>query len=226
MHPLISEDAGFLGKGVRQLELGFEYAVAHTGQDVFSNALAAELSYGLNDKTDLLFSVPREGWNSAGISASGFGDVALEAKLGIGEKAGWTFAVKPGLSLPTGDYKKGLGAGKTGFWTYAIAGHTAGPWQFFLNTGFVLNRNSSGKEVNIVKGSAAVALEVAPKVLACADLTTETAADPGSAKHPITGILGLGWSPTGNLDLDAGVKLGLTSPAQDSGLLFGTTFRF
>ncbi|MDD2806294.1 MAG: transporter [Elusimicrobiales bacterium] len=226
MHPLVSEDTGFLGKGGRQVELGLEHAVSREGPDIYSNSLCAEISYGLNERADLLFTVPWQGWSSAGVSESGPGDLALETKLRVAEKAGWTFAVKPGLSLATGDHEKGLGSGKTDLWAYAIAGRTSGPWQFFLNAGYFLNKNSAGEEAHILKGSAAVVLEAAPRTLVTADLTTETSADPDASSHPLSSIFGVAWSPADTLDLDAGVKLGLNDAADDLGLLAGATFRF
>jgi len=226
LHPLISEDTGFLGKGVRQVETGFEYSAASGGADVYSRSLAAEFSYGLNGKADILLSAPWQGWTSAGMSESGPGDLALEAKFQVAEKAGWVLALKPGLSLPVGDEEKGLGSGRSGFWSYAIAGRASGPWQFYLNAGFLLNKNSGGEEEHIVKASAAAALEIAPGTLVSADLTTETSADPASLKHPAAAIFGLIWSPSENLDLDAGAKFGLNDEADDLGLLAGATFRF
>lgn len=226
MHPLISEDTGFLGKGGRQVEAGFEYAQASDGGDAYSRALALELSYGLTAKVDLLFTVPWSGWTSGGVSENGLGDLALEAKFLLAEKAGWTLALKPGLSLAAGDEEKGLSAGKSAFWTHAIAGRTAGAWQFYFNAGYFLNKNDGGEKEDILKGSAAAVLEVAPKTLVSADLTTETSADPASLKHPLASVFGLIWSPSENLDLDAGVKFGLNDAAEDLGFLAGLTFRF
>lgn len=226
MHPLISEDTGFLGKGGRQAEAGFEYSQTAEGGDAYSRALAVEVSYGLTDKADLLFTVPWNAWTAGGVSESGVGDLALEVKFAVAEKAGWTFALKPGVSFAAGDEEKGLGSGRSALWTHAIAGRAAGPWQFYLNAGYFLNRNSGGEEEDILKGSAAAIVEVAPKVLASADLSTETSADPASLKHPLTSIFGLVWSPSESLDLDAGVKLGLNDAADDLGLLAGLTFRF
>lgn len=225
-HPLISEDTGFLGKGGRQVEAGFEHAASKEGADLYGNALGIKLSYGLTDKADLLLGAPWHGWTSGGRSESGIGDFTLETKFRIARKAGWVFALKPGFSLPTGDDGKGLGAGKRGVWLYGVAGKTAGPAQYYLNAGCLLNRNSSGEEEGIFKASAAAAVKVAPKTLASADLAIETNSDPAAALHPLSAVFGFIWSPSTSLDLDAGVKLGLNDAADDLGLLAGATFRF
>lgn len=225
-HPLISEDTGFLGKGVRQVEAGFEHIVLKEGTDVYGNALGMELSYGLTDNADLLLTAPWRGWSSGGLSGSGIGSLALETKFRIARKAGWVFALKPGFFLPAGDDEKGPGAGKRGIWLYGLAGKTAGPVQYYLNTGCLLNVNSSGEEKNIFKASAAAAIKAAPRTLVSADLTIETNSDPSAASHPLSSVFGFIWSPSASLDLDAGVKLGLNNAAAGLGLLAGATFRF
>ncbi|MGD9643222.1 MAG: hypothetical protein AB7V08_10830 [Elusimicrobiales bacterium] len=225
MHPLISEDTGFLGRDVRQVELGLDHSVERQGPDTYSTTGSAEISYGLFDRVDLLLSAPWQGWTSHGLSRSGVGDVSLEAKFGAGRAAGWDLALKPGFSLPAGDEGRSLGAGKGGVWLYGVAGRTDGPRQYYLNTGFLLNRNSVGEEEHILKASAAGLLEVFPKVMISAELAAETNTDPSSVSHPVTSVFGLIWSPYPALDLDAGVSLGLTRPAPDLGLLLGLTLR-
>lgn len=224
-HPLVSEDTAFLGKDVRQVELGLDHSVERQGPDTYSTTGSAEISYGLFDRVDLLLSAPWQGWTSHGLSRSGVGDVSLEAKFGVGAAAGWDLALKPGFSLPAGDEGRSLGAGKGGVWLYGAAGRTAGPLQYYLNAGFLLNRNSVGEEEHILKGSAAAALVVFPKVMVSAELAGETNTDASSVSHPVSSVFGLIWSPHPALDLDAGVSLGLTRPAPDLGLLLGITLR-
>lgn len=224
-HPLISEHSGFLGRDVRQAEFGFEHAVSREGVDVYSNSASAEFSYGLLEKLDILLSAPWLGWNSRGVGESGLGDVELALKFPVAEKAGWTLALKPGFSLPAGNERKSLGAGKGGVWLYGIAGRTQGPRQYYLNAGYRFNRNSVDEEENLLKASAAALFELLPKVCLAADLGVETNPDKASASHPVSSALGLIWSPYPSLDLDAGVKLGLTRPADDIGLLLGFTLR-
>lgn len=224
-HPLISEDTAFLGRDVRQAELGFEHAVSKEGVDVYSNEASAAFSYGLLERVDVILSAPWQGWNSHGVSESGIGDVSLETKFPVGEKAGWTLALKPGFSMPAGNERKSLGAGKGGVWVYGVAGKTAGSWQYYLNAGYMLNRNSVDEEENILNVSAAAAYELVPELLATCDLALETNADKDSSTPPVSSVFGIIWSPYPSLDLDAGVRLGLTEPADDLGLLLGLTLR-
>ncbi len=225
-HPLITEDTGFLGKNNRQIETGFEHSVSNEGNDLFARYLGTELSYGITDKADFLMSIPWSSWTSGGASENGLGDFALESKFAVAEKWGWTLALKPGFSICTGDHKKGLGAGKSGFWTHAVAGAASGPWQYYINAGYLLNKNFADERENILKGSLAAAYEIRPKTLISLDLSAETNPDPADDSPPLTSILGLVWSPYEYLDLDAGVKAGLNAPADDLGFLAGITFRF
>lgn len=224
-HPLIGEDTVFLGKDVKQTELGFEHAVARNGARLTTNAGTAVLSYGLFDSVDLLMSAVWHGWTSRGLSQSGIGDVGLEAKFAAGEKSGWAYALKPGFSLPAGNEGQSLGAGKGGVWLYGVAGRRAGPWELCFNAGFLLNRNTLGEREDILKGSAAALREVLPKVKASAALFAETNRDKTSSSTPVSSVFGLIWSPYPTLDLDAGAKLGLTGAAPDEAILLGLTLR-
>jgi len=222
---LTGEDTLFLGKDNRKIQAGLEYSVAKGGPDRYSTGAFAILSYGIWHKLDVQVTVPWRGWNSRGISESGLGDVSLEGKLQVAHSAAWTYALKPGFSLPAGNEAKSLGAGKGGVWLYGIAGRAGGPWQFYLNAGYMLNRNISDEEENIFKGSAAAILELLPKLHTTAELEAATSTDKNSLSHPVYSVFGLVWSPYPTLDLDAGLRLGLTRAADDYALLGGLTLR-
>ncbi len=225
-HPLIGEDTLFLGRDGRQIEGGLDYTASDAaGPKRYSTTATAVLTYGLWDGLDVLVTVPWQGWSSRGISESGLGDVLLEAKFRACARKGWTLALKPGFSMPAGSESKSLGAGKGGVWVYGIAGRTAGPWEFYLNAGYLYNRNDLDERENILNGSAAAVLEVLPRLRAAAELSGHTSLVKTSSSHPLYGLFGLIWSPYPTLDLDAGVRLGLDRGADDLGLLGGITLR-
>lgn len=226
MHPLITEDAGFLGRGTWQMETAFEHASPRAGGDDFSRALGVELAYGVTDSADLLLGLPWQMIDSGGVRESGHGDMSAELKFRAAEAAGWTLAFKPGFSLATGDEERGLGAGRAGYWLNLVLSRSAGALQYHFNAGWLRNANSSGERENIWKASAAAAVEVLPRTLAALDLAVETGADPAAEEHPASAVLGLVWSPLVWLDLDAGLKLGLNGAADDLGLLGGVALRF
>ncbi|HNW43728.1 MAG TPA: transporter [Elusimicrobiales bacterium] len=224
-HPMMTEDTRFLDRDGRQVEVGFEHSASNEGTNSYSNTLTGEISYGLFKKVTLLLSAPWQGWRSNGISESGPGDVSMEAKFNTGRKHGWRLALKPGFSMPAGNEAKSLGAGNGKVWLYGIAGRTEGPWEYYLNAGFLLNRNSLGENENILKASAAAAYLVLPATRILADLAVETNADKQSSTPPVNSLFGLAWSPYPTLDIDAGAKFGLNAPARSWGLLFGFTLR-
>ena len=222
---LTGEDTIFLGKDGRQMEGWVDYSVSREGPDRYFTSASARLTYGFWDKIDLMVTVPWHGWTSHGISESGLGDALLETKFQTARLSDWTIALKPGFSLPAGNEAKSLGAGKGGVWLYGIAGKARGDWQFYLNAGFILNRNSLDEEPNILKASAAALLKVRPGLLATAELSAATDKDKSSSSIPAASVFGLVWSPYPTLDLDAGLKLGLTRAAENFGLLAGLTLR-
>ena len=115
-HPLITDDTGTQGKGNFQLELTGQYdqdkenvggvSIKATGVET-----AATLSYGMIDNIDLVLSLPylwgREKENGSIVyKEDGIGDASLEAKIKVFEKEGFSLALKPGISFPTGDDDK------------------------------------------------------------------------------------------------------------------------
>lgn len=222
---LAGEDTIFLGKDGKQMEGWVDYSVSKEGPERYSTGASAKLGYGFMDGLDLAVTVPWHGWNSRGIAESGLGDALIEAKFKVKESAGWTLALRPGFSLPAGDEAKSLGAGKGGVWLDGIAGKAAGAWQFYLNAGYLHNRNSINEEKNILRTSAAALLKVHTGLLVTAELAAATGRDKASASNPVTSVFGLAWSPYPTLDLDAGLKLGLTRAAENFGLVAGATLR-
>jgi len=222
---LAGEDTIFLGKDGKQMEGWVDYSVSKEGPDRYSTGAAAKLGYGFWEGLDLAVTVPWHGWNSRGIAESGLGDALIEAKFKVKGRSDWTLALRPGFSLPAGDEAKSLGAGEGGVWLDGIAGIAGGAWQFYLNAGYLHNRNSIDEEKNILRASAAALLRVHPRVLATAELSAATGKDKASASNPVTSVFGLSWSPYPTLDLDAGLKLGLTRAAENFGLVAGATLR-
>lgn len=222
---LAGEDTVFLGKYGKQMEGWVDYSVSKEGPDRYSTGASAKLGYGFWDGLDLAVTVPWHGWNSRGIAESGLADALIEAKFKAKESSGWTLALRPGFSLPAGDEAKSLGAGKGGVWLDGIAGKAAGDWQFYLNAGYLHNRNSIDEEKNILRASAAAIFKMHPRLLATTEIAAATAKDKASPSNPVTSVFGLLWSPYPTLDLDAGLKFGLTRAAENFGLAAGATLR-
>jgi hypothetical protein len=237
-HPLVTDDTGTQGKGKFQLEVNGRYdrereTVAGASVKTTGGQAATALSSGIADTADLVLGIPYL-WSTVkndGITTSdeqGISDTTLEVKWRFFEKEGFSFALKPGISFPTGDEDKGLGAGKTGYHIYLIGSKEAAPWAFHANLGYSRNENSEVVDElkDIWHASLAVTYEVIKNLKVAGDLGIERSPNKASDNDPAFMIGGIIYSVNKDLDLDAGVKYGLTSSETDFSLMAGTTIRF
>jgi len=235
-HPLITDDTGTQGKGKFQLEVNGQYdwdredaedgTVKSTGGQA-----AATLSYGVSENVDLIFSLPYL-WGNAEVNEQtvydekGIGDATLETKMRLWEKNGFSVALKPGISFPTGDEDKGLGTGKLGGHIFLIASQEIGAWAFHANVGYIRNENDADERKELWHASAAATWEVVKNLKLAADIGAERNPDDEADDDPAFFIGGIIYSINDNLDVDLGAKIGLTDPETDFSALAGVTFRF
>lgn len=235
-HPLITDDTGTQGEGNFQLELTGQYdrdkenvggvSIKATGIET-----AAALSYGMADHIDLVLSLPylwgREKENGSLVyQENGIGDAGLAAKIKVFEKEGFSLAVKPGFSLPTGNEDKRLGSGKLGGQVFLIASEETGPWAFHANLGYIRNENDADERENIWHASVAAAWEIVKDLSLVANIGVERNPDGEADDDPAFLIGGIIYSIAENLDIDLGVKYGLTDSEADISALAGLAFRF
>jgi hypothetical protein len=158
----------------------------------------------------------------------GISDTTLEVKWRFFEKEGLGFALKPGISIPTGDENKGLGAGKTGYHIVLIGSNKSAHWAFHANLGY--SRNENGEAVDVLKeiwhASLAATCEIIKDLKIAGDIGLEWSPNKASDNDHAFMIGGVIYSVKENIDLDVGVKYGLTSSETDLSLMAGTTFRF
>jgi hypothetical protein len=238
MHPLITDDAGTQGTGKMQLELNAQCArdkttVAGIETKVRQGELEAVLSYGVNENTDIAVGVPFERdtvktgnvtWREHGLS-----DMSVSAKWRFFDRDGVSFAVKPGLTFPTGDDEKGTGTGKVGYSAFFIATREAKPWAVFLNLGYIRNDNKEStvdERRDLWHVSLAVARELSERVKLVGNIGVETNTDKGSRSNPAFLLGGLVYAVTEHVDLDLGLKAGLNDAEMDYTVLIGSAFRF
>lgn len=150
-HPLVTDDAGTQGRQKTQFELNSEFKhdkgitegirTQETGGE-----LAAMLTYGASDDLDIVIGLPYQ-WtrtreNGATFSEeNGFSDVSIELKWRFYENEGLGLALKPGITLPTGDEDRGPGSGRPSYGMFFIASKDSGPWALHLNLGYARNEN-------------------------------------------------------------------------------------
>jgi hypothetical protein len=240
-HPLVTDDTGTQGQRKYQLELngeiGRDRAVADGVESrEHSAAAAAAFSWGVFDTVDLVVGIPwgfssvREGGALAS-DGNGVGDMSLEVKWRFFEREGFSLAFKPGLTVPTGDESRGFGNGRVSYAATLIASQELGPVTLHLNASytrneFALQADREANRSDIWHASMAGSFEVLSGLQLVANAGVEANPDRAADTPPVFAVGGAIYSVTENLDLDLGVKVGLTEPEIDVTGLFGMAWRF
>jgi hypothetical protein len=235
-HPLITDDTGTQGKGKFQLELNgqYDWDKEDTGDASLKTTggqVAGTLSYGIAENVDLVLSLPYL-WGKAEVNEitvydeHGIGDTVLETKWRLFEKDKFSVALKPGISIPTGNDEKGLGAGRLGGHLFLIASQELGSWAFHGNLGYIRNENKVDERRDIWHASFAATWEAVKNLKLVADVGIERNPDDDAKDDPAFLIGGIIYSVNDNFDVDFGAKCGLTNSETDFSLLAGVTFRF
>jgi hypothetical protein len=229
--PLITDDTGTQGKGKFQLELFGEYA--SDKEEIVTNKnsnFSATLTYGIIDPVDIILTVPYASWRTenseSAAKGNGIGDMSFEAKWRFYEKDGFSFALKPGFTFPTGDHEKDLGTGKMTYHLFVIASKEMNPWAFHINLAYIRNENKEDDRKNIWHASLAATVDVMKNLKLVGDLGVESNPERSSTNPPAYLLGGLIWSLRENFDIGLGVKGGLTKPEPDIAIRGGITWRF
>lgn len=234
--PLISDDAGTMGKGKFQVELGFEASDHRTDEDgVVSKedktSGTATIYYGIVDNIDIVLGLPyqktkvREDGETVQ-NENGFSDMTFDIKWRIFEKDGFAMALKPGLSLPTGNEEKGLGSGRMAYGAIFIATKELEPFAFHFNAGYKRSENKTDERKDIWGADLAGEVRVAKPLKLVANMGIVTNTDRQSSTGPAFFLGGLIYTVTDNFDLDLGYKRGLNKAAVDNAYIIGLTMRF
>jgi hypothetical protein len=240
-HPLATDDAGTLGRGVRQAELtaglgrdtegrGAERVSDDTGE----GGLA--VGYGVLESLDVVLGLTTS-WSRVqqqdgpSSDTKGIGDLAVDLKWRALERGGFALALKPGITLPTGDADRGLGTGRPCYGFTLVASQELGPVAVHANLAYRRDDYSRSEDREVSRldrfhASIAAAWQVGPKLQLVADVGAETNPDRASTTWPVHGLAGVIYSASEDVELDLGVKVGLTEPETDLAGLLGVTFRF
>ncbi len=240
-HPLITDDTGTNGKGKFQVELTGEFAYEKEKSDGITvkekgYEAGIAVSAGLLDTLDIICAIPYQ-WNKAeedGTTVSdenGISDASLELKWRFFEQNGLSFALKPSITIPSGDEDKGLGTGRVGYGATFIATKEIAPFTFHINLGYAhneykLEEDEDSNEKNIWHISLAGLYEVSDNLQVVANIGVERNPDKESGTDPSFALIGLIYSITPDLDVDLGFKAGLSGTETDAALLTGLTMRF
>lgn len=235
MHPLVSDDTGTQGARRVQVEMAAEGGrdKPEPGHDHSRWSAASTLAFGVRESLDAQLSLPLERTLTEQLTeegalaerAEGLGDAVVELKWRFFERGGSSLALKPGLSLPTGDYRKGLGSGEIAGRGALLATQRIGRFAVHANAAYAYNNNREGERLNLWRVSAAGELGLGAGFRTLLDVGAERSAADGEP-HPAFGMAGIIFSPAAWLDLDAGVKRGLNRSEEDLTWLVGSTLRF
>jgi hypothetical protein len=230
-HPLITDDAETHGKGKFQIELNSEYGrEKENGRKEVQIETATILTYGLLDPIDLVLTVPhlfiktRESGEKQ--RDQGMSDIGFEVKWRFYEKEGLGLAIKPGMTLPTGNEKKGLGTGRVTCSFHFIATKEFHPLEFHANLGYIRNENKIDERKDIWHASLAVKAEVVKDLEVVGNIGAERNRDKTSGTSPAFLLGGIIYTIYKNLNLDLGVKTGFNKPETDITFLAGLTYKF
>ena len=133
--------------------------------------------------------------------------------------------MKPGISIPTGNDEKGLGAGQLGGHLFLIASQELGSWAFHGNLGYIRNENKVDERKDIWHASFAATWEVVKNLKLVADIGIERNPDDDAKDDPAFLIGGIIYSVKENFDVDFGVKVRPDQFRDGFFSLAGITFR-
>lgn len=242
--PLATDDTGTVDIGKVELELNGSYT--HDKETAFgvttkcSRADAEmKITTGLYKKMGVSLAIPyninervKED-NRPSEEANGFGDMTVEVKYAFAEPAGISLAIKPSVIMPTGEYSDGLSEGRWQFGTTLVASREfeEGTYALHANLGYEHHnyRNDEARDSNrsdLWHASIAGEAEVTKELFAAAEFGLATTADKTTAELSACATAGVRYEISDFLDINAGIKLGLTTPEDDVSILYGLTLKF
>lgn len=239
--PLATDDAGTVEVGKVEIELNGSYGFdkqAANGSTTRSNTVDGELKLttGLYKDLGIALALPytfkaRSNTDGDVSNLDGFGDMTLELKYRFAELAGIQFAIKPSMIMPTGSYGKGLSEGRWQFGGTLIATKEFmdGAYALHANLGYEYHHYRADADLqrsNIWSGSIAGEAEVLKGLFAVADFGLAGNPDKGSSELPVYALTGVRYQLNDRIDINAGIKFGLTRPETDLTALYGLVLKF
>lgn len=234
-HPLSTDDTGTNGEMKFQVETSAKFAWdKQESVNSESQSIGLSVSAGLTDTLDVSVGIPftwqREKTNGVtGLDNSGSNDASLAIKwrfMGLGPVS---FALKPAITFPSGDYDRSLGAGRPAYSTTLISTVEFKPAVVSANVGYTLQKyNDADKPYNrgnLLNISLAAAVEVMNGLQLVAEIGAGTNYEKARTDWPTFVTGGAIYSARGNLDLSLGIRGGLNAPETDIALLTGVTIK-
>lgn len=209
-HPLLTDDPGTQGQGHHQWEINTDWGRQNDGS---SHAGGLTYTYGMRSNVDIFVNVSHSRANSSGLN-----DASIGIKWRLWESQDASLALKPELLLPTGDENKGFGNGRVNSAFTVIGAYEYGKWKILGNLALASNRHDLATERDsnhalLWRASAAALYAFADRWQVLFDTGLARNPDKSSSTLPVYFLSGLIYSPSQDLDLDAGIKWGLNCDA-------------
>lgn len=239
--PLATDDTGTVAPGSVEVELNGSYTkdkeTAFGVTTKYSRSDAElKVTIGLHKNLGLSLAVPytintREKVDGVVATTDGFGDMTLELKYAFAEFAGINFAIKPTVILPTGKYSAGLSEGRwqPGVTLIATREFDQGNYVLHANAGYEHHDYRVDPELNrknIWSASIAGEAKLLKGLTGVLDFGLATNPDRASSDLPVYALTGARYQINDHLDINAGVKLGLTKPEDDISVLYSLVLKF
>jgi hypothetical protein len=218
-HPLQTEDTGTQGTGNVEIENGLSWTRAD-GSTVF--VYQPQLSFGATPALDLIV---QPSWVRQA-DARGWGDTNLDVKWRFFAAAPWSFGVRAGAALATGETGLGLPHGTASPHGTLIATYDEAPWTFHANLGLQRNPAATGERRYQQRVSGAVMWAANEHLIWTADASLRADPDPNRRTWPATLLGGVIYSVNPGLDLDVGYQGSAGAKPQARQWLMGLTYRF
>jgi hypothetical protein len=237
--PLITDDTSTQGKGGALLEVGIDYARDDSdGVSVKRLSYSVELDYGIADRIDLILATAYQGLQIDNLgdksSPQGVTDTLFELKWRFYEdKKGLSFAIKPGVMLPTGNYSLGMGSGDYRFGSgqvrprlYLVGTQEVGSFAFHLNLGYMRNFNRYDAQEDIWHASLAGEWRLAKRWRVVGNVGIDTNPEKGTSSDPTFALAGIIYALTEKIEADFGIRYGLGEPGYDTTFTTGLSLKF
>lgn len=239
--PLVTDDAGIVDAGHLEVELNGSYAhdsEREEGVRVKSDLFDGEikLTTGLLKNMGVSLALPytfsERGYEDGELASSteGVGDALFELKYVFFEQNNLALTLKPTLYLPTGRRSMSEGHWQPGVTLIATKEFADGAYALHGNFGyehhFYRTSDKAENRSDLWNASVAGEAELVPKLTGMLDFGVSRNSDTSTSTPLVYGLAGFRYEVNQYLDLDLGVKVGLTRPEDDVAALYGIVLKF
>lgn len=236
--PLATDDAGTVEVGKYEVELNGAYGRnKDNGVKTITSESEFVVTTGITKNIGISIAVPYQNFErtSGGDEATrtqGFGDASLELKYRFAEIAGFDFAVKPGITLPTG--ANALTDDRFQYNATLIASKEFADGAYALHANLGYERHSykdqETKDLNrgnLFSASIGTEAKLAKGLYGVLDLGVATSPEKADEdKKQSFALTGLRYDITDMVSVNAGVQFGLNKTNTDMIVSYGVVLAF